>query len=185
VCNQAYPELFSYARAQHISLNVAASTAPLQNLFHLPLSNEAYVQFHELSVILHNLQLSQANDVWSYIWGSSNFSSSKAYKHLIGQRHMHRSYKWLWTSAWQNKQKCFFWLVPKDTLSTRALLRRRGMHLPDYSCVFFHSECSSRSASSHSLNIILPNTNDISLILESIRDQLRSPFFMEITVIMW
>ena len=33
-----------------------------------------------------------------------------------------------------------------------------------------------------SLNIFLPVTNDISIILESIRDQLRQPFFMEIIV---
>ena len=54
---------------QYISLNVAASTI-LQNLFHLPLSNKAYARFQKLSVILQNLQLSQAIDVWSYIWGS-------------------------------------------------------------------------------------------------------------------
>jgi len=34
------------------------------------------------------------------------------------------------------------------------------------------------------LNVILPNTVDISVILESIRDQLRVPFFMEIIVTM-
>jgi hypothetical protein len=41
VCSQAYPELFCYAKTQHISLSVAASTPLLQNLSHLPLSNEA------------------------------------------------------------------------------------------------------------------------------------------------
>ena len=49
VCSQTYPELFSYAKNQHISLKVAASTSLIQNLFHLPLSGEAYAQFQELS----------------------------------------------------------------------------------------------------------------------------------------
>jgi hypothetical protein len=84
VCNQFYPELFSFAIAQHISLNVAVSTTPPQNLFHLPLSTEAYSQFQELTNIFHNLHLSQDNDVWSYVWGSSIYSSRKAYRHLIG-----------------------------------------------------------------------------------------------------
>jgi hypothetical protein len=29
----------------------------------------------------------------------------------------------------------FFWLVLKDKLSTRNMIRRRGMHLDDYQCV--------------------------------------------------
>jgi hypothetical protein len=42
VYNQAYLELFSFVKAQHISLSVALSTMPRQTLFHLPLSNEAF-----------------------------------------------------------------------------------------------------------------------------------------------
>jgi hypothetical protein len=45
VCSQTYPELFSYAKNQQISLKVAASPPLIQNLFHLPLSGEAYTQF--------------------------------------------------------------------------------------------------------------------------------------------
>ena len=95
-------------KTQYIYLNVAPSTTLLQNLFHLPLSNEAYAQFQELSVILQNLRLSQANGVWSYIWDSPTFSSSMAYKHLIGHPNVHRVYKWLWKSTCQNKRKFFF-----------------------------------------------------------------------------
>jgi hypothetical protein len=89
----------------------------------------------------------------------------------------------------------FFWLVLKDRLSTRALLRRKGMHLEDYDCVFctLHIEedlihmlfhCPFAMACWYSLNVLLPNSEDISTILESIRDQLRVTFFMEIIVTM-
>jgi hypothetical protein len=48
------------------------------------------------------------------------------------------TFRWLWSSACQNKRKVFFWLVLHDRVSTRALLRRRNMHLPNYSCVLCH-----------------------------------------------
>jgi hypothetical protein len=105
VRSQAYP---SYAKSPHISFSVAASTPLLQNLFHLPHSNEAYAEFQELSIILRNLQLTQANDGMFYLWGSSAFSSCKAYKHLIGHRDVHRAYKWLWKSACQKQAKILF-----------------------------------------------------------------------------
>jgi hypothetical protein len=127
VYHQSYPELFSYVKYQHIFLSVAASTEPLQNLFHLPLSNEAFGQFQQFSDTSQSLQLSQSNDTWSDVWGSPFYSSRQAYKQLIGHQQVHRSHRWLWTSACQNKRKFFFWLILKDRLSTRALLRRKGM----------------------------------------------------------
>ena len=53
------------------------------------------------------------------------------YKQLIGHQHVPRAFKWLCKSACQNKRKFFFWLILKDCLSTRALLKRRNMHLPN------------------------------------------------------
>jgi hypothetical protein len=105
---------------------------------------------------------------------------------------VHRVYKWLWKSACQNKRKIFL-LVLKDRLSTRSLLRRRHMHLPDYNCVFcmlnieedllhllFH--CPFAHVCWFSLNVYLPNSDDILVILESIKDQINLPFFMEIII---
>jgi hypothetical protein len=192
--HQSYPELFSYAKSQYTNLNAAASTVPFQDLFHLPLSIEAFGQFRDLSHSLRSLQLNQSNDVWSYVWGSPFYSSKQAYKQLIGQRQVHRSYMWLWTSACQNKRKVF-WLVLSDRLSTSALLRRRGMHLDDYSCVFCTLNieedllhmlfyCPFAMACWYNLHVFIPNSEDISVILESLRDQLRVPFFMEIIITM-
>jgi hypothetical protein len=94
------------------------------------------------------------------------------------------------------QKKILFCLVLKHRLSTRALLRRRNMHLSDYNCVFctvnveedldhlllFH--CPFAMACWFNLDVILPNTNDILIILESIRDQLRLSFFTEIIITM-
>jgi hypothetical protein len=35
----------------------------------------------------------------------------------------------------RTKENSFFWLLIKDRLSTRELLRRKSMHLDDYNCV--------------------------------------------------
>jgi hypothetical protein len=85
--------------------------------------------------------------------------------------------------------------VLKERLNTRALLRRKGMHLESYDCVFcslnveeelqhmlFH--CPFAMTCWYSLNIIVPNSESIEDILEGIRFQLNVPFFMEIIVTM-
>jgi hypothetical protein len=36
--------------------------------------------------------------------------------------------------------RSFFWLLIRDCLSTRELLRRRHMHLDDYNCVLYTSQ---------------------------------------------
>jgi hypothetical protein len=133
--NLIYPKLFSFAKSQFISLKSAAASESLEDHFHLPLSIEAFDQFHLLSHLLQSLHLSEDNDVWSYVWGSS-FSSKQAYKQLIGHQHIYNSYRWLWTSSCQNKRKIFFWPILSNRLSTRALLRRKGMFLQDFNCVF-------------------------------------------------
>jgi hypothetical protein len=69
------------------------------------------------------------------------------------------------------------------------------MHLDDYNYVFctlnieedllhmlFH--CPFAMACWYSLQVFIPNSEDISIILESLKDQLRVPFFMEIIIIM-
>jgi hypothetical protein len=129
VLHHSYPKLFSYAKNRVISVSATASVPLVQDLFHLPLSNEAYLQFQQLSVTLQSLHLDLGKDDWHFTWGSSSFHSKRIYKFLIGHRAIHPAYKWLWQSCCQNKRKFFFWLILKDRLSTRGLLKRRNMHL--------------------------------------------------------
>lgn len=105
--HQSFPELFSFAKTQHISLRTTVQTGSLDDLFHLPLSMEAFEQFQEFRNILQPLQLLQGNDVWTYVWGT-NFSSNQAYKQLIGPQYVHSTFRWLWSSSCQNKRKFFF-----------------------------------------------------------------------------
>ena len=136
-----FAELFSFAKKPLLSLQCAASVTNTSSLFSLPLSTEAFAQFQQFEIILQNLELSDGVDTWMYIWGSSIFTSTKAYCQLRGRSWSHPIYKWIWKSSCQHKHKVFFWLLTNDRLSTRNILRRKHMHLPSYSCML----CSSNS----------------------------------------
>lgn len=102
-----FPELFSYAKDQHIFLSLVATLPNLANHFNLPLFQEAFVQFQQLEDWLAGWQPSNHNDIWSFIWGSSSFSTAKAYKSLIGHRRIDPLFKWIWKSKCQMKHKVF------------------------------------------------------------------------------
>ena len=67
--------------------------------------------------------------------GFTFFSCAKAYKQLTGHAFAPPPFKWLWQKHCQHKHKVFFWLLLKDRLSTRDLLRRKGMELQSNECV--------------------------------------------------
>lgn len=156
---------------------------------------EAFEQFQLLVALIQDIHLQQANDIWSYTWGTSIFSSRKVYSHFIGNRHPHIAYKWIRNSSCQNKRKIFFWLILKDRLSTRALLLRKYMHLPDYTCVLCHSNvvedichlffhCPFAMACWSAIQVLVPNLQDPCQLVQSFRDQLRLPFAMEVIITM-
>jgi len=63
--HQDYPELFSFAKDAYISFHNVQSTAILHSPFHLPLSDEAYIQFQELGGLVRNINIQQHADQWS------------------------------------------------------------------------------------------------------------------------
>lgn len=135
VHSQAYPELFSFAKNQLLTVQSAKQIDSLHQLLHLPLSVQALTQLQTFLPLLDNSANSTIEDVWGYIWGSNHYSASKGYKQLSGLRMTHHFFPRIWKSAVQNKHKVFFWLLLKDRLSTRGLLQRRNMILDDYNCV--------------------------------------------------
>jgi hypothetical protein len=80
----------------------------LQSIFQMPLSEEAYEHYCELNTFFQSPQLSRENDGWSYIWGNNQYYSQKACKHLMGASSVHPTFKWIWSSACQMKQKVLF-----------------------------------------------------------------------------
>jgi hypothetical protein len=76
-----------------------------------------------LAQLIDTIQGEADDDIWVYIWGSPFFSYVKAYKQLLGFRFVHPCHSWLWKAAPQKKHKVFFWLLIKDRLCTRNILR--------------------------------------------------------------
>jgi len=65
----AFLELFSFAKKPHISLSEALAINDPNNLFVLPLSEQAFLQLQTLTNQLIDQAEFSGNDVWSYIWG--------------------------------------------------------------------------------------------------------------------
>jgi hypothetical protein len=84
-------------------------------------------------------------DTWIYSWGTSNYSSKKAYTTFIDSSLASPLFKWLWKSSNLGNHKFFFWLLLRDRLNTKNLLRGKHMHLEDYSCVLCSQGCEETS----------------------------------------
>jgi len=193
--SQKFPELFSFARDKHIVLAVARAQTPFHNLFHLPLSQQAHSQMLLLQNMLNEVGRSEDHDKWKYIWNSKVFSVKKTYKQLSGNQRVHPAFRWLWASACQCKHKVFFWLLMKDRISTRELLKRKNMALQDFTCVLCSNnteesllhlflECPFAAQCWGAINIQIAQYSDPFEFLLSFRNQLGVPFFMEIIILM-
>jgi hypothetical protein len=61
ILGQSYPHLYSFTNQENITLQSVLQLNDLHDLFHLPLSEEAYTQFYDLHIYLQGLQIT--NDV--------------------------------------------------------------------------------------------------------------------------
>ena len=125
--------------------------------------------------------------------GDTFFSTSKAYKHLNGHMPTHALFRKIWKSSCQAKHKVFFWLLLRDRLSTRALLRRRNMQLPSYDCAcctldveetlsHLFLTCPFAQVCWIKLNVIFVETDPF-MALEEVQNQLQIPFHMEVIIL--
>ena len=73
------PHLFSFALNQDISVQMAVNYDTVEDLFLLPLSEEAYQELGTFQELVHSVNLTNAKDEWVYSWGK-DYSVSKAYK---------------------------------------------------------------------------------------------------------
>ena len=108
------------------------NTEYLQDLFHLPLTTEAYEEFlqvEDICIYTRQSEYIDSLDTWSYIWGNEFYSSIKAYKVLIGHKQAPPHFNWVWNCSCQPKHKVFFWKLLHDRVNTRNLLRRKNFVL--------------------------------------------------------
>ena len=191
-----FPELYSFAKNKALSVGKAISQQQhLHQLFHLPMSAIAFDQLHDLNLILSAVEVEETSDVWHIGSTSSTYSSSVVYRILVGEQHVHPMHNWIQDSFCQPKHKVFFWLLIKDRLSTRNILRRRHVVLDSYNCMLcqqsveetlihlffgcpFARDCWSL------LNLTVQAQGSLADILESFKLQMISPFFMNSIILM-
>ena len=107
---------------------------------------------------------------------------------------VHPVFNWIWASPCQPKHKVFFWLLLKDRLSTRNILRRKHMAIDSYNCVlcshsieetsehlflscYFAKQCSL-------LGIDTSDNSRFPEIASSFKVKLQSKFFMVAVILM-
>ena len=93
------------------------------------------------------------------------------------------------------KHKVFFWLLIRDRLNTRDILRRRNMELDSYTCdmcilqktetvAHLFLRCNFAKACWASIGAAVITTRPVLNIFNQIKEKLQVPFFMEIIIIM-
>jgi hypothetical protein len=100
-----------------------------------------------------------------------------------------------WKCPSQPKHKVFFWLLLKDRLSTRNILRRRNMVIENYNCVlcnysveetlehlFLH--CDFAKQCWNLLGIDIPTNSNFPDIVSIPKARLQSEFFMVTIILM-
>ena len=106
-----FDHLYSFVKDPHKSVQQVINTEFLQDLFHLPLTTQAYEEFtqmEDMCISLRHFEYLDALDTWSYVWGNEFYSSMKAYKVLIGHKKTPPHFSWIWKSSCQPKHKVFF-----------------------------------------------------------------------------
>jgi hypothetical protein len=137
ILDEQFPQAHSFARNKVISVKRAFATNEITEIFNLPLSQVAFDQVINIQQIMDSTVLSEpSNDVWTYSGGATKFKSAVAYRKMLVHNDVDQAFRWVWKSFCQPKHKVFYWLLLKDRLSTRNILRRKHMALDSYNCEF-------------------------------------------------
>jgi hypothetical protein len=112
----SFPQLHSFAKTDAITVRSVLHLEQFQDHFNFPLSEVAFQQFCEVSIIIQSLPKDGQRDQWSYIWGNNTYSVSRVYNHLLGLEHVHPAFRSIWKTYCRSKHKVFFWLLLRNRL---------------------------------------------------------------------
>ena len=171
-----------------------AASSELSSLFSLPLSRQAFAELGELQLILHDNPLNADNDVWSFCWGGK-YTAKRFYDHIHAHIVVPNAFSWIWQSRCTMNLRVFAWLLLRDRLNTKDLLKRRHWNVTeDYCCVlcplrvyedrqhlFFTCNFSQRVW--NYLQIEWPAADDIQTTIARAKRSFGHVFFMEVLIV--
>jgi hypothetical protein len=133
VLRKLFPQQFSFAKNKNATVQYFSQNDVATN-FNTPLSPIAMQQLVELQDMLSDIHLGTSlYDQWLYFWGSAIFTAGRAYTHMKVSANVSPVFAWVWKSCCRGRHKFTFWLLLKDHLSTRNILRRKNKVLDVYS----------------------------------------------------
>jgi hypothetical protein len=125
-------------RNKKISIAQYMRNPDIHHNFHTPISQHAVQELQQLNQIITQVQQNQQDkDVWGYIWGNMKYTSSKFYTLNFKSIEAATPFKWIWKSKVTKKLKIFIWLVFRDIINSKNLLKRKNYKIEgvDYNCV--------------------------------------------------
>ena len=131
VLSQEFPRLASFASNENASVLEVMQATDLDELFFLPLSQQAFEEYEVLQLQLQNLPYdADAKDCWLPTWGNV-YTSRRFYSHVFSTMEAHPIFKAIWKSRCTPRVKFFAWLVLVDRLNTKSMLQRRHLNIQD------------------------------------------------------
>jgi hypothetical protein len=95
---QRFPRLHSYVKEPNLTAKQVYDCPVFADLFHLPLSVQAYEEFQVVAEEMRVSPLSMAQDVWQYKWGTT-FTAARYYQHLFSAVTVMPVFQWIWKSS--------------------------------------------------------------------------------------
>jgi hypothetical protein len=191
---QRFSRLHSYAKDPNLTAKQVYDSPTFADLFHLPLSVQAYEEFQIVAEVMRVSPLTVAQDVWQYKWGTS-FTATRYYQHLFSDITVIPVFQWIWKSSCIMKHKFFAWLLLNDRINTRDMLKRRNWKVTeDTHCVlcpgrqyehrihlFF--ECNFSQRVRNYLQIEWTSGQEVQMIFSEAKRSFGKPFFMEVVIL--
>ena len=192
---ERYPEMFSFARNKHLSATKAVEASDLTTLVHLPLSEQAFSQLESLLEDIQSISPNDEQDKWFTGGTTGSYSSNRIYRMLIGSNNGHIIYKWIWRNRTQPKHRVFIWLLLKDRLNTKNILKRKNMVLSSYTCALcsflveetaqhLFLDCDFARMCWNMIGLDIPLNTSIEDMIMVLKAQINPPFFMETIILM-
>jgi hypothetical protein len=155
-------------------------------MFHLPLSNVAHEELHNLEQELMDLNITEDYDIWSFNWGS-NFSTRKVYRELIGNHVTPNCISAIWKACSIPRHKFFAWLLLKGRLNTKEMMKHKHFYVEFSDCIeetnmhlFF--ECTFSQNFWWALGIEWNVDMNLYQMIDEAKQRISLDFFMEILI---